>query len=514
MPFKKDLLNSYNHFMTYTIKNKIYNIFLTIIENIPILIAIDFMWMDDFLSTIFTPFYYLAPHIYLDRFNAFFPNQCNLILMSNNSNLVTNSSFIPNSTTNNSTISSNISKIIISYIPQNIPNNISIGFLKFLQNTTSDFNNSSISNSSNLNSTASLTDILTNTTNSIFNNITNFNNTLGNNNLTSANYTTNSSNSDNNSMPNDPIIYPIKFFSKVIMEFDNTFCIYNSTVLIIFYLFVSMLLIVFFLLGKFNPRNIKKSCMKYSLVFLIVNFINILVRPLGYLFFIVFLNRPIILLYQNNSIEADYFSNIVIYTVISVVFFCLFLVFCILFNKYMNTAFFFEEFPYDFFSNSDTTYLQVLKILIGFKFNFDKLSGFRYITFINYSLGLFIFIRMCIAVVDRNLIINNYLLKTIRNFFAFFFCIYLFLKLLNNSIKGLRDPNEFGIVIEMIIIGSILFIVICRLLSLDDDFTFKEKEEIISEILRFFYLMDKKIINASINKSESSYTGNSKSINF
>jgi hypothetical protein len=476
--------------MTYIIKNKVFNTMLTIIENIPILIAIDFMWMDDFLSTIFTPFYFLAPHVYLDRFNTLFPNECSSIILEVDRSTVLNTNETSNNSIGNITNSSNL---ISSFISNKFSNKI--------------FNSST----NNVNKVNTTTTILTNITNEIISNYSNLNNT----NLIFTNTTSNITSNittGNTEAVEAPKIYPIKFFSKVIMEFDNTFCIYNPTILIIFYLLVSMLLISFFVLGKFQPSSTKKSCLKYSIVFIIVNFINIIIRAFGYLFFIVFLNRPIIFLYQSDMINPLYFSNVIIYTVISIVFFSFYLIFCILFNKYMNNSFFFEEFPYDFFSTSDTSNLQVIKILIGFKFNFDKLSGFRYITFINYLLGLFIFIRMCIAVANRQLIINNYLLKTVRNFFAFFFCIYLFLKLINNSIDGLRYPDELGIIIEMLIIGSILFIVITRLLSIDNEFIFKEKDDIINEILRFFYLMDKKLISLNSNKAESGNSGSSKSI--
>lgn len=514
MPFKSDLLNSYNHFMTYTIKNTIFNILLTIIENIPILIAIDFMWMDDFLSTIFTPFYFLAPHVYLDRFNSLFPNECSSILISASTAADLNQNLNGTSVNNTISILSNSSNLISSFISNKFLNkalnNKANGFYRILQNASEASSNPNSNSTNLLNTTAA---VISNITNGLLSNLTNLNSTnnINNTNLILTNATTNVT--IKTSVPAEPSIYPIKFFSKVIMEFDNTYCIYNPTVMIIFYLFVSLMLVSFFVLGKFQPNSTKKSSVKYSLVFLFVNFINIALRAFGYLFFIVFMNRPIILLYQSNKINQLYFSNVIIYTVISIVFFGLYLIFCILFNKYMNNAYFFEEYPYDFFSTSDTTNLQVIKILIGFKFNFDKLSGFRYITFINYLLGLFIFIRMCIAVSDRQLIINNYLLKTVRNFFAFFFCIYLFLKLMNNSIAGLRNPNEFGIVIEMITIAVILFIVITRLLSIDNEFIFKEKEDIINEILRFFYLMDKKLINSTHNKVESSYSGSGKSKN-
>lgn len=516
MPFKSDLLNTYNHFMTYTIKNKIFNILLTIIENIPILIAIDFMWMDDFLSTIFTPFYFLVPHVYLDRFNSLFPNECSSIILSEDPAAEANQNLTDNSSIS-SGVASNSSNIIFTYISNLIfnkgpkhpttYNDKSLNFLRLLQNATTSPNSNSSSEL--LNTT---TNFLANLTNAILTS----NSTSLDSNSTSliSNLTANANatqNSDAESTPDEPKIYPIKFFSKVIMEFDNTFCIYNPTVMIIFYCLVTLILVFFFLLGKFQPNSTKKSCVKYSIVFLFVNLINFILRAFGYLFFIVFLNRPIILLYQSNVINELYFSNVIIYTVISFIFFCFYLIFCILFNKYINNAFFFEEYPYDFFSTSDTTNMQVIKILIGFKFNFDKLTGFRYITFINYLLGLFIFLRMCIAVTDRQLIINNYLLKSLRNFFAFFFCIYLFLKLMNNSIEGLRYPNEFGIVIEMLIIGAILFIVITKLLAIDNEFIFKEKDDIINEILRFFYLMDKKLINSSYNKVDSGYSGSGKS---
>jgi len=500
--------------MTYTIKNKFYNVLLTIIENIPILIAIDFMWSDDFLSKIFTPFYFLAPHIYLDRFNSFFSNECSIIILGEDNSISnSNNTFISNNSDINTNISANLSNTITSNVQNKfITNLLKYVFGRILQDYQTKINDAFNGNSSLFNSTTIIiknitNEFIKNTNKSIDWNVFNItNNTI---NTPVINNTINDTNTD---ISEETKIYKIKFFSNVLMEFDNTYCIYNPTLLIIFYFLVVFILISFFIIGKFNPVSTKISCLKYSFVFILVNIINILVRPFAYLFFIVFLNRPIILLYQNSLINSLYFSNVIIYTVISIISFCIFLIFCILFNKYMNNAFFFEDYPYDFFSTSDTGILQIIKILIGFKFNFDKLIGFRYITFINYLLGLFITIRMSICVTNRQLIINNYLLKTVRNFFSFFFCIYLFLKLLNKNIYGLRYPNDFGMVIELLIIVAIIFIVITNLLKLDDSFTFKDKDEIINEILRFFYLMDNKLINSKYNnKMDSGFNSNAKS---
>lgn len=464
--FKTDLLNTYNHFINFTIRNKIFNILLIIIENAPILIAIDFMWMDDFLSKIFTPLYFLAPHIYLDKINKLFLNDCSMMLPTE----VQDTSIL---TDTNSTIT-NSSSSLFYYISQSLLKQVASNITTNLVNITN--NNST--------------------------------NTLDNTTLTNLTLTNQTDTSGSTTDAVEPKLIDIYFFKSKIMQLDNNYCLYSPVLNILFYILTVLIFVSFFTLGKISGKSNKKTCLTKTYIFFNTNFINIISRTFSYLFFVVFLNRPIILLYQNTLINTFYFSNIIIYTAVSVFFLSLFLIYCYLFLKFMNNSFFFEDYPYDSFSVSDSSISFVIKILIGLKFNFDKLTGFRYIKFINYLLGLFIVVRMCVSVANRNSLINNYMLKTLRNYFSFFFAIYLALKLLNNSIEGLRDPNDFVIVIEMLVIASIMFIINATLLKIDFEYVFNEKEKIINEMFRFFYHTNNNLIGS---RSPSSDASNGKS---
>ena len=77
---KEMTINIYSNFMKFTYSNVIFNLLLIIIENIPILIIIDYMFGEDVLSKIFSPLYFISPATILEIINQKFTNECNLNL--------------------------------------------------------------------------------------------------------------------------------------------------------------------------------------------------------------------------------------------------------------------------------------------------------------------------------------------------------------------------------------------------------------------------------------------------
>jgi len=74
------MLKIYSNFMKYTIKNKFFNIIITLVENIPILLVIDMIYENDIIKDVFTPLYFLSPTLYLELMNEKFANECRVIL--------------------------------------------------------------------------------------------------------------------------------------------------------------------------------------------------------------------------------------------------------------------------------------------------------------------------------------------------------------------------------------------------------------------------------------------------
>ena len=77
----------YSNFMKYTISFSIFNILLIIIENCTIIYSVDIMLgRDKILNELFTPFYFLSPHLYVEMLNEKLPNQCFSIFKFNTTN--------------------------------------------------------------------------------------------------------------------------------------------------------------------------------------------------------------------------------------------------------------------------------------------------------------------------------------------------------------------------------------------------------------------------------------------
>ena len=75
--FQKRTVLCYSNFMNYIISFSIFNIIILIIENSSIIYSVDLMMDGDkVLNELFTPFYFLSPHLYIEMLNEKFPNQC------------------------------------------------------------------------------------------------------------------------------------------------------------------------------------------------------------------------------------------------------------------------------------------------------------------------------------------------------------------------------------------------------------------------------------------------------
>ena len=75
--FQKRTVLCYSNFMKYIISFSLFNILLVIIENSSIIYSVDVMLDGDkILNELFTPFYFLSPHLYIEMLNEKLPNQC------------------------------------------------------------------------------------------------------------------------------------------------------------------------------------------------------------------------------------------------------------------------------------------------------------------------------------------------------------------------------------------------------------------------------------------------------
>ena len=64
--FQKRQVLCYSNFMKYIISFSLFNILLIIIENCSIIYSVDIMLGGDkILNELFTPFYFLSPHLYV-----------------------------------------------------------------------------------------------------------------------------------------------------------------------------------------------------------------------------------------------------------------------------------------------------------------------------------------------------------------------------------------------------------------------------------------------------------------
>jgi hypothetical protein len=342
------MLNIYSNFMKFTFDCIFVNFFATLIENITIVYVIDYMINENILSQVFTPLYFLSPHIYLDFINERFTNECGNLLHNNP-----------------------------------------------------------------LDHTAKLYGF-------------------------------------------------IQFFNNTLLDLDRSFCVYSDALIYFASVIVGIIIIFFVILGLFNSRG-KQSYLKNIILSLLTNFNNIMIRPLSIIFLIILFNNPITMFYNYNDMSKINFSLEITITIFSILFLLIFIAISIIYIKYINNAYYFEHFPYDYYSKSDGLILLLIKVLVAFQINLAKFNGYQYMFFINLMIGLFIFIRIIVNISNRRKVINNLFLVSFTNFLSFFSGLYIILKLINQSFNQMNDYLALTITTEMALFAFVLGMIIIKL---------------------------------------------------
>ena len=256
----------YSNFMKYTISFSIFNILLIIIENCTIIYSVDIMLgRDKILNELFTPFYFLSPHLYVEMLNEKLPNQCFSIFKfnttneddneNNEDNLVSNNDSLNNKERLNETSKINpvkkskyrkkkkrvIKTIRRTFIPKKSKQK------RFLDNES---NSTKIENETNTNTTIP---------------------------------------EEEEEEELDPLeemyqriteepYFDIKFRGHLLHRLDNSYCVYNKNLIYISYAIVILLYILLILLFFLNTR--KHDTLLFKIIgYILTNLINIIIRP-------------------------------------------------------------------------------------------------------------------------------------------------------------------------------------------------------------------------------------------
>ena len=408
--FQKRQVLCYSNFMKYIISFSLFNILLIIIENCSIIYSVDIMLGGDkILNELFTPFYFLSPHLYVEMLNEKLPNQCFSIFQFNtsidNDNDIINEDIkqetdittSDNSDDNNHRRMEKTNKFLeaqIKYRKHRRKKNKlkKIRFLDDKQNETNINNETDKTNSS----------------------------------------------EEKEEEDEDPLeamyqrmieepYFDIKFRGHLLRRFDNSYCVYNKNLIYISFAIVLILFILIVLLFFLNTRT-NKSLLYKILGYTLTNLINIIIRPLFIAVVAILVNRPLLYLYRGTYMSSDYKIEEIIYMFLSLIFLIFFIVLTYLLHDFINNIFCFEDFPYDCFITSEENVLMFVKVCIGFKITYDKIMGLNEFSVINLIIGLFVFYRLSKSIGSADFVVNHLYLKMTRNFF-FIFLLYI------NSIK-------------------------------------------------------------------------------
>ena len=472
--FQKRQVLCYSNFMKYIISFSLFNILLIIIENCSIIYSVDIMLGGDkILNELFTPFYFLSPHLYVEMLNEKLPNQCFSIFQFNtsidNDNDINNEDIkqetdittSDNSDDNNHRRMEKTNKFLeaqIKYRKHRRKKNKlkKIRFLEHKQNETNINNETDKTNSS----------------------------------------------EEKEEEDEDPLeamyqrmieepYFDIKFRGHLLRRFDNSYCVYNKNLIYISFAIVLILFILIVLLFFLNTRT-NKSLLYKILGYTLTNLINIIIRPLFIAVVAILVNRPLLYLYRGTYMSSDYKIEEIIYMFLSLIFLIFFIVLTYLLHDFINNIFCFEDFPYDCFITSEENVLMFVKVCIGFKITYDKIMGLNEFSVINLIIGLFVFYRLSKSIGSADFVVNHLYLKMTRNFFSFFCCILIVLKLMNQYLNYFKTFTTINFVLEIIFIFFIsLVLALIFTPSVEDDFLFIEKDDLLKESLKFFYYVNR-----------------------
>ena len=469
--FQKRQVLCYSNFMKYIISFSVFNIILIIIENCSLIYSIDIMLgKDKILNELFTPLYFLSPHLYVEILNEKLPNQCFNIFKFNTSiddddednDLPDNQSDIPddNNQKRRMEINSNKYKESFNYRKYRRKYN-NLKKKRLLEETT--------------------------------------NNTLSDNETKKTNETEpENETGTKKSIEENPLeemyeriieepYYDIKFRGRLLHRFDNSYCVYNKNLIYISYAIVIIVFLLIILLFFLNTR--KHNTLVFKILgYIITNLINIIIRPFFIGVVTLLVNRPLLYLYRGTYMSSDYKIEEVIYMFLSLLMLIFFIVLTYSLHDFVNNVFCFEPFPYDCFITSEENVLMFIKVCIGFKITYDKIMGINEFSVINLIIGLFAFYRMLKTIGSSNFVVNHLYLKLTRNFFSFFCCILIVLKLMNQYLNYFQNFTTINFVLEIIFLFfTSLVLALIYTPSIDDNFLFIDNGELLQESLKFFY---------------------------
>ena len=203
--FQKRTVLCYSNFMKYIISFSFFNIILVIIENSSIIYSVDIMLDGDkILNELFTPFYFLSPHLYVEMLNEKFPNQCFEIFDFN-------STLEKNEQDKNDTENANLNAASSKLKKPKIKKNKKKIYKKIKRNLDNEDSNNTDANDTNITEDDEEEDPMV----EMYNRIT-----------------------------GDEKFFDIKFKGHVLYSLDNSYCVYNKNLIYISYAIVILVFIL------------------------------------------------------------------------------------------------------------------------------------------------------------------------------------------------------------------------------------------------------------------------------
>ena len=447
--FQKRTVLCYSNFMKYIISFSFFNIILVIIENSSIIYSVDIMLDGDkILNELFTPFYFLSPHLYVEILNEKFPNQCFEIFDFNSTLEKNEQDKNDTENANLNTTSSKLKKTSIKKVKK-----------KFYKKIKRNLDNE---NSNNTDDNEDDDDEDEDPMVEMYNRIT-----------------------------GDEKYFDIKFKGHVLYSLDNSYCVYNKNLIYISYAIVILVFILIICLFFLNTRK-RKNLFYQILGYTITNLINIIIRPFFIAIVTLLVNRPLLYLYRASYMSSEYQIEELIYMIVSLIMLIFFIVITYLMHDYINNVFCFEKFPYDCFITSEENVLMFIKVCIGFKLTYDKIMGLNGFSVINLIVGLFCFYRLTKTIGSASFVVNHVYLKLTRSFLSFFCCILIILKLMNQYLSYFEDYTIINFVLEIIFIIFIdLVLAFAFSPRVENDFLFIDTKDLLQECLKFFYYVNR-----------------------
>ena len=302
--FHKRMVLCYTNFMKYILSFSFINIIIVIIENSSIIYNIDVMLDgDNILKDLFTPFYFLSPHLYVDMLNEKFPNQCDQIFDFN-------------------------------------------GTLIEEEEEEEEENANSSDNTENTDDTDNTDDTIDNTDNNstisddLISDLDEFDDLEDENLMMYQRFTKNER------------YFDITFQGHKLFSLDNSFCLFNKNLIFIAYGVVALLTILMACLFFINTRK-DGTIINRILCYILTNVINFFIRPFYIAIVTLLENRPLTYLYRSQYMAKSYIAEETIYMIVSLLVLFYFFIFTYLIHDYINNVFSFEKFPYDCFSTSE-----------------------------------------------------------------------------------------------------------------------------------------------------------------